>query len=478
MITIHSVINQFKKGQIDGCYLAYLYAEGVITPTELVLELLELAKQDHNAIFTCLTAKRAIGEALASTERWRQKTPKSAFDGVPVTWKDLFDISDTITTAGSCTRNNDATAQGDAALVKRLSAAGMINIGKTNLSEFAFSGIGINPHFGTPVIRDIHCNEHVPGGSSSGAAAAVSSGFTPISIGTDTAGSIRIPAAFHGLVGYRSSRDRYSRMGVFPLAESLDTVGPICWSVRDAIVLDLIIRQQSCLNDTDLKQPLSLCVDPRLLQAAEVTPAVRNNIEYTLNRLRSLGVSIEYREIDVIHQSLEWIDKNGWPGAYEALKLHAQLLQSPDAERMDPQVRARLSRATGLSSTIMDEFLTLRPYWQQQFRYEIGDAVLVTPAVAHTAPLLSSLLNDADLFNRVNLETLRLTMPGSFLDLPSITLPTGSDDAGLFTSMLLSRPTGEDESLLFTSNWIQSKLQFFPTISGQLSMTGFLNQEI
>src|SRR5690606_38383182 len=131
-------------------------------------------------------------------------------------------------TAGSITSQSKKPALSDALLVQQLTRFGLVNVGKTNLTEFAYSGLGLNPHYGTP--KNVHNSNCIPGGSSSGAAVSVGLGIVPISFGTDTAGSIRIPAAFNGLVGFKSSHNRYSKIGVFPLAHSLDSVGPIARS--------------------------------------------------------------------------------------------------------------------------------------------------------------------------------------------------------------------------------------------------------
>ena len=231
---------QFQRGQIDACAIAALFARGQLSPLAFTEACLTAAKETQG-IFITLTPERARQEAAASTQRWREGAPLSPLDGIPVCWKDLFDIAGTRTTAGSATRLDAPLATHDAGMVARLTQAGMVTIGKTNLSEFAFSGLGINPTFTTPALLATDGEEHVPGGSSSGAARAVAQGVACIAIGTDTAGSVRIPAAFSGVIGFRASRHRYDASGVFPLAASLDTLGPLCRSVRDAYALDVIL---------------------------------------------------------------------------------------------------------------------------------------------------------------------------------------------------------------------------------------------
>ncbi|MFZ1874569.1 MAG: amidase [Chania sp.] len=431
----------------DARYFTERFHQGTLTPSELTEQALTLA-ESMPEVFISLTPERARREAAEATRRWQCGAPLSPLDGIPIAWKDLFDLAGSLTTAGSATRLNAPLATLDAALVARLQSAGMVSLGKTNLSEFAYSGLGLNPHFGTPAIYDRQGVAHAPGGSSSGSACAVAHGVVPIALGTDTAGSIRIPAAFNGLVGYRSSSPRYSRHGVFPLAQSLDTLGPICRSVRDAVTLDQLLTGASSTPTAVALRGLVLRVDEEILNDDRVEPSVRQNLLNMLSQLTAAGVLIDRRPVAALHHSLQWIAQQGWPGAVEALTLHRTLLESPQAAQMDARVRTRLMAAKALPADLLPRFLQQRAGWQQQMRTELNGAVLVTPTVAHVAPALAPLENDAELFAQTNLATLRLTMPGSLLDMPGITLPTGQDANGLATSLLLSLPNGDDQRLL------------------------------
>ncbi|WP_273928978.1 amidase family protein [Klebsiella variicola] len=432
---------QFQRGQIDACAIAALFARGQLSPLAFTEACLTAAKETQG-IFITLTPERARQEAAASTQRWREGAPLSPLDGIPVCWKDLFDIAGTRTTAGSATRLDAPLATHDAGMVARLTQAGMVTIGKTNLSEFAFSGLGINPTFTTPALLATDGEEHVPGGSSSGAARAVAQGVACIAIGTDTAGSVRIPAAFNGVIGFRASRHRYDASGVFPLAASLDTLGPLCRSVRDAYALDVIL----CGEETTSSTVSRLIVDPEILNAADIS--VRDNSASLLSRLAASGVVVEYRRLPALHEALTWIAHHGWPGAIEAFQLHASLLASPAATAMDPLIRRRLLASGTIDPAVLTTFLRLRPIWQQALAEELNGAILVTPTVAHTAPRLAPLQADAEAFAFANSATLRLTMPGSLLDMPGLAVPSGTTANGLYTSLLFSSPNGEDRSLL------------------------------
>ena len=438
-----NIRQQFKHGQLDAGDIAKLFAHGEITPLAFTEACLAAAQQTRG-IFITLTPERARQEASEATLRWQQGIPRSDLDGLPVVWKDLFDVANTPTTAGSATREDIAPAKADAALVYSLTQAGLITLGKTNLSEFAFSGVGINPAFGTAVLSSRHGTEHVPGGSSSGSARAVAEGLACYAFGTDTAGSVRIPAAFNGIIGYRASRLRYSDEGVFPLATSLDTLGPLCRSVRDAQALDKILCKA---QETHFVKPVFIA-DTSLFDAAE--GPVRENGYRCLEQLESGGFRVDRRPVAAFHAALAWIAEHGWPGAVEAFQLHAALLASAAAKKMDPFIRMRLTASAGISPSVLAHFLRERPAWQQAISDELAGAVLITPTVNHTAPLFSA-LNDPAEFTRINSATLRLTMPGSLLDMPGIALPGGTATNGLFTSLTLSLPRGEDCRLLMAA---------------------------
>ena len=209
------------------------YREARLDPVAVAQHCLALAGAAEAGLFTCLLEARALAEAHASRARWHAGQPLGPLDGVPVVWKDLFDVAGTPTTAASALRRNAPPAGQDAATVSALAAAGAVSIGKTGLTEFAYSGLGLNPHFGTPRNRRSTDAHRSPGGSSSGSAVAVDAGMALIGMGTDTGGSVRIPAAFNGLVGFKPSIGRLDSTGVFPLSATLDVIGPMAKTVQD-----------------------------------------------------------------------------------------------------------------------------------------------------------------------------------------------------------------------------------------------------
>ncbi|PWU27396.1 amidase [Pseudomonas sp. RW407] len=444
----------------DALSLAQGFATGASDPVAALDEALSRAARIPEA-FICLTEYRARREALAAKARWEAGQPLSPLDGVPMAWKDLFDVAGCVTTAGARLRLHSPAAVADSALVTALARSGLVTVGKTNLSELAYSGLGLNPHFGTPANSHFKGEARVPGGSSSGSAIAVATGVVPLAMATDTAGSIRIPAAFNGLVGYRSSRQRYSFDGVFPLARSLDALGPIAKSVRDLIAMDRLMRADIASNRPVSGLPLAgmrLRVDPQLLGDARLQAGVAGNLLAALKRLAEAGAVIEEQPLAAFQEALRLVESSGWLGSAEAFTLHQELLDSPDAEHLDPRVRKRLEAARQFPASAQIRLYQAAERLQRQLALELDGALLITPTVGHVAPALAPLENDDDLFARTNLATLRLTMPGSMLDMPGVALPSGVDEHGLPTSLLVAGPSGSDEHLLRAALSIEQAL--------------------
>lgn len=434
--------------RLSAAALGRAFRDGRADPVAALEHYLSKASAT-SSVFIGLTPQRARAEAEASAERWRQGVPLGPLDGVPVAWKDLFDIQGTVTTAGAAVFAHHPPATADSPLVDAAARGGLVCLGKTNLVEFAFSGLGLNPHFGTPHNPFDTKVARVPGGSSSGSAVAVAAGAVPIAMGTDTAGSVRIPAAFNGLVGYKSSGARYPRNGVFPLSRTLDSLGPLAHTVEDCILIDGLFRgqPQPSLKPADLRGQ-TFVVDEALLQDPRVQDSVRANLDRAVDTLRDRGARIERKRVAALHEVADLIQSLGWLAAPEALAVHESLLASDDAARMDPRVRKRLEGAREFSGLNYVKLQWARERLIVQIREQLDGAVLVTPTVAHVAPELAPLEQDTDLFFKTNLATLRLTMLGSFLDMPGVALPMGTDASGLPTSLLLSLPSGDDDRLL------------------------------
>jgi aspartyl-tRNA(Asn)/glutamyl-tRNA(Gln) amidotransferase subunit A len=250
---------------------------------------------DDQAIFIDVMAERALGEAKAARKRLKAGKPLSALDGVPVGWKDLFDLGGRVTTAGSIVLKNDPPAKTDAALVAAGKRAGLVSIGTLNMTEFAYSGIGLNPHYGTPRNPNGTGAPRSPGGSSSASGVVVAKGLLPLAIGTDTGGSIRIPASFNGVVGYKSSVGHSAMDGVFPLSRSLDTLGPLARTVEDCVLADAVLR--GIARPAPRKRPLSelTFMVPENIVFDGAEPAVQANFDAAVARLAKAGAKIRHK---------------------------------------------------------------------------------------------------------------------------------------------------------------------------------------
>lgn len=403
-----------------------------------------------HSVFVSTCFDRARREAAASARRHREGTPLGPLDGVPIAWKDLFDVEGTPTTAGSALYREAPAAMVDAPVVRHASRAGMVTLGKTNLSEFAYSALGLNPHFGTPPNPCARDAARVPGGSSSGSAAAVAAGLVPLSIGTDTGGSVRTPAAFNGLVGFKASAQRFDRRGLFPLSPTLDTIGVLARSVDDCMLVDRVLRgleaRPGLPAPADVP-PLNI-VAPTNVLVDEMEPEVRANYQASLQRLEAGGARVSWRHVPQIDGIRSLVARHGNIAAAEAYWLHHDVLAGPRAAEIDPTVRRRILAAKGMSAY---DFVALqqgcirlgRSLWES-----LDGALLATPTVPHVAPLLAPVEADADLFASVNLKTITFTLLGSMLGSTGLALPNGAGAAGMPTSILFSAAPGDEDRLL------------------------------
>ncbi len=435
---------------LSACQLGGLLGSAAVN-ADAVAEsaLAAIADCDDHAIFTTVTAERAHAEARASRRRAREGRARGPLDGVPVAWKDLFDIAGLPTTAGSRILAGAAPASRDAPVVARMRDVGMICVGRVNMTEFAYSGIGLNPHYGTP--RNPYGTDapRIPGGSSSGSAVAVARGLVPVSIGSDTGGSVRIPAAFNGIVGYKTSGGRYPMDGVFPLSRTLDTLGVLCRSVTDAVLVDAALRGASAPSVHASPLPGRRILVPRTVVFEDIEPAVEGNFSAALRRLAADGAVIEHLHLPVFDEVMGLISRHGAIAAAEAYVLHRARIEGPEASAMDRRVASRVRLGANIS---LWDYISLVQERERLVAKAAGlfacGTVVAFPTVVHTAPRIAELEADDDLFGRVNSRTLRNTMLGNFLDWCGISVPTGVDGNGLPTALLLSGPAGGDDGLL------------------------------
>jgi len=341
--------------------------------------------------------------------------------GIQVSVKDLFDVQGQVTSAGSKVLKNAPPALADCPAVARLRAAGAVLTGRTNMVEFAFSGVGINPHYGTPVNPADAKIERIPGGSSSGAAVSVATGAALVGLGSDTGGSIRIPAALCGIVGFKSTARRVPTTGALPLSTSLDTVCALTRSVRDAVTVHEVIaaRSVSLAGKPLANHRFALA---RTLMQDGLDSTVARAFERTLTLLRSAGAQIE--EIDLTEISeLASLNATGGLSAFESYAWHRALIAEHQAD-YDPRVAVRILRGASMTTSDYADLVAARADWisRMEMRLQGFDAVL-SPTVPMVAPPIASVLNDDAEFFRVNGLLLRNTAVVNMLDGCGISLP-------------------------------------------------------
>ncbi len=439
-------------GAMSIAQLSLLIQSGETDPVAVAEAVFDgIDQYADKTVFTVLLRERAIREAQASLKRIRDGRSLGALDGIPIAWKDLFDIEGMATTAGSVVLADSAPAKHDAAVVATLKNAGMVAVGRTNMSEFAFSGLGINPHYGTPENPHSKDEPRIPGGSSSGAGVAVAAGLVPVAMGTDTGGSVRIPAALNGIVGYKATRGRYAMQGVFPLATSLDSLGPLCRSVQDAVWVDAAMRGLTAptvvaqsLKDVEIVIPRNVVFDGL---GSGVAEAFEGGVE----RLRAAGASFSQIDIPAFDEILALMARYGALVTAEAFALHRERLAGPEAARMDHRVvmRTRLGEKTTMPDYIAT--LAARARLIADTERLVGNRLIAFPSVAHVAPPIAALERDDELFIATNGKTLRNTALGNFLDWCGVSIPCGKGDADMPVGFLLSAPANRDEALLAVS---------------------------
>lgn len=409
------------------------------------------------AIFTHVFEESARQEASAAAARKARGQSLSPLDGRIVSVKDLFDVAGVTTTAGSKLLQTAAAAEHDAAIVARLRAAGAVIIGKTNMTEFAFSGIGINPHYGTPGnARDA---SRIPGGSSSGAGVAVALGMCEIAIGSDTGGSVRIPAALNGISGFKPSVSRVPRDGAFPLSFTLDSVGPLAGNLLDCAATDAVLTGLSAaaaqLPARSVKG-LRIAV-PRGFLFTEIEPAVSEAFEHALARLRDLGAVIEDVEWDDLLTAPFTLQQKGTLIAAEAAAIHQPYLPARASE-YDPLVRSRIERGQTLDAATYVHMQQQRSALHAQLDARVANYDLVlAPTVVFAAPAIASLTAE-DAFMKANALILRNTSVFNFYDLPAFSIPAPQSGEALPVGLMFAGSRLGDRTLLAVGIALQQAL--------------------
>ena len=361
-------------------------------------------------------------EAAKAMDRLREvKAVPSPFAGIPISIKDLFDIKGQVTRAGSRALDDSAPAERDAVVVSRLRRAGFILIGRTNMTEFAYSGIGINPHYGTPKSIWQRKVGHVPGGSSSGAAVSVADGMAHGALGTDTGGSCRIPAAFNGIVGFKPTQRRVPLDGGVPLSFTLDSFGPLARTVQCCAVLDAVLADEPFepLQPRPIKG-MRLAV-PTTVALDELEDQVARSFERTLERLSGHGALIERIEVPEFLDVAVMTAKGGFAAA-ESYAWHRYLIAS-HGDVYDPRVASRILRGEAISAADYIDLLNARKSLisRSNARFAPYDAFAM-PTCANTPPAIAALADDKA-YAKANVLSLRNCTLINLMDGCAISLP-------------------------------------------------------
>jgi aspartyl-tRNA(Asn)/glutamyl-tRNA(Gln) amidotransferase subunit A len=423
---------------------------GETTAGKLVEQALERARASKSVFTTINPGLVSLAYSIDRARNKSQTLPPLA--GIPVALKDLFNVRNEVTLAGSVVRKHYAQPEAeDAVVVAPLRAAGLLFFGRTNMSEFAFSGIGKNPHYGTPLSIWDRATGRLPGGSSSGSAVAVAEGIVPAALGSDTAGSCRIPAAFNGIVGVKPSYGRMSLSGIYPLSPTLDAPGPLAVDVDSCFILDQLMCEQ-VKPDADLPQlqparleTLKLVIpDARVMNGLD--DAVKTAFERSIALLESAGAEIIRAPMPVLDHCDDFFIERPVV-VYEVWQHHREML-TQHLDEYDPFVGLRMSAGANISDAEQQQRYREREEivaeFERQYSQLEADALLY-PTVACVPPAIAE-TEDEDNARRVNLRCLRNTATVNYFDGCSISLPchaAGEAPVGL----MLSAKNGDDARL-------------------------------
>ena len=441
--TIRALQEQLAQGKTTSLEL-----------TEAALARIDDSNGEGRRVFTQVFHDEARAAARAADTLRAAGLVRSPLDGLPVSVKDLFDVAGRVTWAGSAVLKNAPPAQANAEIVQRLINAGAIIVGKTNMTEFAFSGLGLNPHYGTPSSPWDRAAGRIPGGSSSGAGVSVADQMAVAAIGTDTGGSIRIPSAFNGLVGFKPTARRVPADGALPLSFSLDSIGPLAASVECCAIVDAVLSGQAYKAPKAVQASNMRFAVPSSMVMEGADDHVRSTFQQALESLKAAGAGVETIDLPEFDQ-LPYINRLGGLVCAEAWSWHRSLItERPD--EYDPRVSSRIKRGKDISSADYIELLQTRKNWiaSVEARLRQYDALLM-PVSPVVAPKIQDLQASDDAYFAANGLILRNPTLINFLDGCALSLPChqpGTAPVGL----MVAGPAMHDAHILNIGSGIQS----------------------
>lgn len=422
--------------------------------TEHFLDRIAAEDPDHR-IYLRLTRGRARAEAQAARQRARNGARAGPLDGVPISWKDIFDTAGVATEMGSPLFAGRVPKQ-DAEALKRASRAGLVCLGKTNTVQFALGGIGHNTHTGTPPTPAMTDCPRAPGGSSSGAATATARNLAAAGIGSDTGGSVRIPAAWNGLVGLKTSFGAIPNTGVMPLAPTLDTVGPLTRSVADAAALFSILAD---LPPVDLAGGSVagmrfLVADSVVWDGAE--PAVAKAVRAAIDRLDKAGADIVTAAVPAFAEIEAVLNRHGGIVTAEGYVTWKETIDR-HGDRIDRFVLDRFHQGRDMSAPDIEILRkTARAQTKALYRQMTGFDGILAPTVPILPPPIAE-MDDTDAYAKANGLALHNTRIGNVLPCCALTLPCGAPEAP--AGLMVMAPAGQDRALLRTGAIVERTLK-------------------
>ncbi|HTF14981.1 MAG TPA: amidase [Burkholderiales bacterium] len=440
--------------------LAQELAAGKTTSRKLVeaaLARIADAAGEGGRVFTKVHAQGALLAADASDRLRKEGVVPSPLAGLPVSIKDLFDIAGDVTTAGSKILRDAAPATADAVAVARLRAGGAVVIGRSNMTEFAFSGVGINPHYGTPANPYDRGRRRIPGGSSSGAAVSVADGMAAFALGTDTGGSVRIPAALCGIAGFKPTRARVPLGGAFPLSSTLDSVGPLAPTVACCATVFQVLAGElpQALNPAAIAG-LRVGV-PKNTMLEDLDVEVMEAFNSAIQRLSHRGAKIVELAVPEFDEAAK-ANAGGGISPPEAYVVHRKWIERE--QEIDPRVLERILRGGFVLAADYIELLATRARLMRRFvraNYDID--VMVMPTVPRIAPPMEALERNPDSFRLANGNMLRNTNLINFLDGCALTLPIHRPREAPVGLMVVGF-SGDDERVLSAGLAIEGALAY------------------
>lgn len=422
---------------------------GEISCEQLMRERLAMAQQS-SGIFTFLDDEVLLEQARAVDQQRATDTAKP-LAGIPVSLKDLFNVQGQQTLAGSVVLADKAPIESDdAEVVASLRDAGMLCFGRTNMSEFAFSGMGLNDHF--PPLYSVWNQDglRIPGGSSSGSAVSVALGIVPATLGSDTTGSCRIPAAFNGVVGMKPSQGRLSLKGVYPLSHSCDAPGPLAVDVDSCFLLDQLMQGKQfdelpILTPADIQQ-IRLLI-PQGIVMEDLDSEVEVAFNRTVEQLEAAGAEIIHMPFPTLDQCIDmFLNRN--TVIYEAWGLHRDLIES-DGNAYGDYVRSRIESGQSVTKQEQQSRYTEKDGLSKKVTEELATMnidAMIYPTVSCIPPLVSD-TQDPDKIGPINLRCLRNTSTVNYFDGCAVSLPCHIEGASP-VGLMLSSVHGDDERLL------------------------------